>query len=351
MNPPSRLRAERDLAVLRTGFPRSRARLDCLARGDAPIVAGPFLSEVGFESLYWVPLLRWFVERYEVSPERITAFSRGGAASWYDGVAGSYVDIFDHLSPAELKTLQSKRVGSTRNEKQLQVSAADLELIRTAGFPGTAEVLHPSVMYQLFWAVWASRRPVRRVLEHSYYRPFGDPGADCAKDILARLPADFVAFKPYFSSCFPDTPDNRRFLRILTARLAETAPVLLLATGIDLDEHVDFSPEAGRIVSIAGLMKPAENLAVQSALVRRAGALVTTYGGFAHLGPFLGVPTFAFYSEEVFNQIHLDVMSRAVRELRDAGRAGFALAHARELGLLERLARAASRQKPPAESG
>ncbi len=346
METRSRLRAERDLAVLRTGFHRSRARLERLARGSDPIVAGPFLSEVGFESLYWVPLLRWFVERYDVSPDRITAFSRGGAASWYEGVAGSYVDIFDHISPSELKDLQARRVGSTRNEKQLRLSRADIELIHAAGFPDSAEVLHPSVMYQLFWAVWASRRPVRRVLEHSRYEPFGDPGAERAKDILAELPADFIAFKPYFSGCFPDTQENRRFLKTLTARLAEAAPVVLLATGIDLDEHVDFSPSAGRIVSIAGLVEPADNLAVQTALVRRAGALITTYGGFAHLGPFLGVPTFAFYSDETFNHIHLDVMSRAVRDLRASGRAGFALAHVRELGLLEWLGTAVA----PADS-
>ena len=32
------------------------------ARGSAPIVVGPWLSEVGYEVLYWIPFLRWFVD-------------------------------------------------------------------------------------------------------------------------------------------------------------------------------------------------------------------------------------------------------------------------------------------------
>src|SRR5262245_54769655 len=44
---------------------------------DAPIVAGPWLGEVGFEILYWIPFLRWLVDQ-GVPAERITAISRGG---------------------------------------------------------------------------------------------------------------------------------------------------------------------------------------------------------------------------------------------------------------------------------
>jgi hypothetical protein len=42
-------RVERDIAAV--------------ARGRGPIIAGPWLSEVGFEVLYWVPFLRWFEDR------------------------------------------------------------------------------------------------------------------------------------------------------------------------------------------------------------------------------------------------------------------------------------------------
>src|SRR5690348_16329422 len=31
-----------------------------LASGTKPIVVGPWLAEVGYEVLYWIPFLRWF---------------------------------------------------------------------------------------------------------------------------------------------------------------------------------------------------------------------------------------------------------------------------------------------------
>ena len=39
--------------------------------------------------------------------------------------------------------------------------------------------------------------------------------------------------------------------------------------------------------------------------------LVATYGGLSYLGPFMGVPTCAFYSDDVFNTVHMDVLRAA----------------------------------------
>ena len=39
--------------------------------GSAPILAGPWLSEVGYEVLYWVPFLRWVKAAYRIPDERI----------------------------------------------------------------------------------------------------------------------------------------------------------------------------------------------------------------------------------------------------------------------------------------
>ncbi len=67
-------------------------RLASLAREQRPIAVGPWLGEVGFELLYWVPFVRWFAERYEVAPDRLIAVTRGGAASWYAPIAGRSFD-------------------------------------------------------------------------------------------------------------------------------------------------------------------------------------------------------------------------------------------------------------------
>ena len=61
-------------------------------RGDSsprgrPLVVGPWLSEVGFETLYWVPFLHWVKAAFRLDPDRLVAVSRGGVAGWYRGLA------------------------------------------------------------------------------------------------------------------------------------------------------------------------------------------------------------------------------------------------------------------------
>ena len=43
-----------------------------------PILVGPWLSEVGSELLYWIPMLRWIKERFGLDPaDRVVVVSRG----------------------------------------------------------------------------------------------------------------------------------------------------------------------------------------------------------------------------------------------------------------------------------
>lgn len=335
-----RLAAELDLNRRRLGYSKARAVLSQAARGDRPIVAGPFISEVGFETLYWVPLLRWYTEHYGIERERVTAVSRGGPVSWYDGIASNYVDLFDHISPSQLKEWRTARVEATRSEKQHGGDPLEGRLLELAGFDAGHWALQPSLMYGMFWAFFSRqmRRPIRRVLEHTRFEPFGRAETPWAKDVLSRLPESYVAVKPYFSGCFPPTPANRRFLAGMLERLTNRGDVVLLATGIDVDDHDDYVSWSDRIHRIDEHVQPHDNLEIQSAVIRKARALYSTYGGFAHLGPFLGTPTFAFYSDDDINPAHLEVMWRAVANLRRKTNAGFVLLYVDDLPLLDRLA-------------
>src|SRR5688500_14030054 len=95
-------------AVIRRGYRRvagwvdamtiglhTSAELRRLVRDRRPIVVGPWLSEIGFELLYWIPFLRWAQERFDIDPDRVTVISRGGNAAWYAGIGSRYVDILD----------------------------------------------------------------------------------------------------------------------------------------------------------------------------------------------------------------------------------------------------------------
>ena len=112
-----------------------------------PIVAGPWLGEVGFELLYWIPFLRWFAERYRVSRERLIAVARGGSAeAWYGSIASRSHDALSFMPLDEFKRKNDARSGQLGEQKQVPRTPLDEEII---SFVRQAEgrevsVLHPS---------------------------------------------------------------------------------------------------------------------------------------------------------------------------------------------------------------
>ena len=111
---------------------RLASDLGRLAAGRDTIVVGPWLGEVGFELLYWVPFLRWFATTFRVAPERLLIVSRGGTAAWYRPFAAGYRDIFDYLTPEEFRQRHDERVAANGEQKQTQVLAFERQLLRGA---------------------------------------------------------------------------------------------------------------------------------------------------------------------------------------------------------------------------
>ena len=141
-------------------------------------------------------------------------------------------------------------------------------------------------------------------------------------------------------------------LGAMVARLAEQAPVVLLDTGLVLDDdHADYTfASGGRVIAAKRWMTPQNNLGVQTQIVARAKAFVGTCGSIAWLAPRLGVDTSAVFVDPKWLHAHLAVAMRAYHRL-GAGR--FAAADLRALDPLG----TAFRLKPeatavgPAEAG
>jgi hypothetical protein len=283
-------------------------------RGD--VIAGPWLGEVGFELLYWIPFLRWALDRAGVGPDRVTAISRGGPTNWYRGIAGRYVDVFDHVTPAEFQASNAARAAATGAQKQVVLDARDRAILEAA-LPGVAAaerpLIHPSMMYGLFKRYWWGHVDSRWIRRHSKVEPFAPPDLD---DLSLDLPKDYVATRFYFNECFPPTPENRTFIASVLASLQERGPVVELATGLRLDDHVEGHGGIGP-GSISSLMTPRNNLQLQSAIVARARAFVGTYGGFSYLAPFYGVPSWGVFSvPSGFARSHLLVARQWFADLK-----------------------------------
>ncbi|MGH9350073.1 MAG: hypothetical protein ACRD26_22695, partial [Vicinamibacterales bacterium] len=331
--PPSaltpKLGRHRDPAKKMAGWDVEEARdvrelMTLLGRSGKPIIVGPWLSETGFELLYWIPFLAWAKAYGNLDPETLVVISRGGAAPWYGHLTANYEDVLAYYTPEEFRRKNEERIRAQHGRlKHLDVSRFDREIIdrviERRGLHG-AQLLHPSEMYRLFEHFWFQRAPVTLIEAFTHFSmlPPAERGSRDPSPLRSQLPARYVAAKFYGNSALPDTPDNRAFIRVFLSELAQHVDVVLLNTADRYDDHDDFPPGLeGRVHTIEHLMRPDDNLAVQTEVIRHAEAFVGTYGGFSYLAPLLGTDTLAFYSHPTgFRFDHLEVAKRVFSGLR-----------------------------------
>lgn len=289
-----------------------------LVRQGGTLIAGPWLGEVGFELLYWVPFLRWLFTTEAVDPRRVVVLSRGGTRPWYGELATGYVDVFDIIDPAEYRARNNVRWRERRQQKQTGIDAFDTFVFEQArGSLGLqhATLLHPSLMFGLFQQFWQGLTGVAAVSAHTAFASISDVGSR-----PAGLPETYVATRFYYRPSFPKGDLNRRWALEAVRALAALVPVVNLDSGLEVDDHQDVAiPEEPGVWSLRGRSTPQENLAVQTAVVAHASALAGTYGGLSYLGPFTTVPAFGVYSDRRrFSERHLDTLQEAMGVLEGA---------------------------------
>jgi hypothetical protein len=290
-----------------------------LGRQPHPIIAGPWLTEAGFELLYWIPFLAWVKAYASLHDDQLIAVSRGGAASWYRHITPNYHDILSLYSADEFRAKNEARVHDQKGRlKHIDIGGFDREIInrvREARGLGKVKILHPSVMYNLFNVFWRQQAPITLVEAFSVFRPL--PRLPLG-DLAGRLPREYVAVKFYGNSALPDTPANRDLIARVMSDLTVTGDVVLLNTGQRYDDHSDFAPQQrDRVHTVDHLMTPEMNLDVQTRVICNARAFIGTYGGFSYLAPFCGTNTVAFYSNPTaFRFDHLEISKRVFSSLK-----------------------------------
>jgi hypothetical protein len=275
------------------------------ARHGRRLLVGPFLGEVGFELLYWIPVVRRLLAEHGVPPERVTVLTRGGAGGWYRDCAEQSVDVLDLIPPDRYleELVERRRRGG--DAKQFFPDPLDSRLASLAiELIGDAAVVHPLLMFSRMRFVLEGLEPPERATALADYGSL----AREERPLPPACPAEYVAVKLYFSDSFPDEPVSRELAARLLEGLTEGSDVVVLTSGQQLDEHREWVPAGRRIHNSSSWVTPQDNLAVQTAVVAGARALVSTYGGFSYLGPLLGVPTVAFHSNDQFNGVHLSVL-------------------------------------------
>jgi hypothetical protein len=280
--------------------------IDQIAASGRPILIGPWTGEVGFELLYWIPFIEWVRARWQLSSDREVIVSRGGVSSWYGRTADQYADILGLFSPDDFRTAVAEEKRKHRRPGAFDERVTEA-VVRERSL-GDVDVLHPGLMFRAFAPYWSDEAGYALIDQCTRPRLLERP----AEPLRTPLPADYVAVRFYFSECFPATPENRLFARNVVSALADRTTVVLLNPGVAVDEHADWMPDArDRIVSIGDSLPPERNLAVQSAAIAGARAVVGTYGGYSYLAPLYNVPAVAFYSRQSFKLHHLHAAQRA----------------------------------------
>ena len=245
---------------------RVRTQVGRLAKQPGPVLVGPFTGEVGFELLYWIPLLRWAVREF---PELAGGWSSSRAAGASPGSCGSmcaYVDILSLFPPEDFarhRALADKqRHGVTEFEQHV------FEAVKPMLGAHGRRVLHPSVLYQAYFRFLKINQLAYREVARgvgrtgvngltSVYEPIEppDPGV-----LAEHLPDEYVAVRFYSATPLPRSTGGPA-VRLGGDRVAEPhdATSSCSATAFDLDEHRDVRGELpDNVISVDHLMTPGE---------------------------------------------------------------------------------------------
>lgn len=269
-----------------------------LLLSDAPILVGPWYSELGFEALYWIPFLSQLrKEQSGLAPlsERLIPITRGGMGSLYATTRS--VELYDLRTPQEVRVQTRVNWEKHKSEKQLSMTAFDkaiyVDAAKALGLKSYM-TLHPSWMYRRLAPYWDGRRGLEWVspqLEWSLI-----PGPDVT---LPPLPKHFAAVKFYFRATAESTEQVKSFIQATLEMLASQLPVVVLQTGSFLDLHGEAKfPKMPNVIPLRELipdLTPANNLAYQGAILKASSLFVGPYGGFAQLAHRMGKPVVSYF--------------------------------------------------------
>ena len=279
--------------------------------GDQPVIVGPYLSDVGFELLYWRPFVAWMRDRFGARSAPVVAVSRGRVGDWYTGLASEYIDVCDLVPFDTFQRRNRERARDTGSWKQKVVSDFDQELLdrvaQRLGMPGH-QVLHPSLIFRVCSQIWNGALPDTWLAEHARYQRFALPPAGVTNDGDTE---PYVAVSFWFSSSFTDTRPHRHLMHQALTELSRRLPVVV----VDRGDCPGVPPSLGTGDRIRVSTQPEhsdDQLREQARVIAGARAFIGTFGGISLIAPFNNVPTLMVFGEDVGAFAHHAAVTREI---------------------------------------
>jgi hypothetical protein len=269
-----------------------------LNSNQAPILVGPWRSELGFEVSYWTPFLKFLAAHVKEFARRASVVTRGGLAPLYSQTCASSADLYSirDVKVVRRENLYDQRIRQAgKTIKQVQITDWDEAVLEDAASALGIRLfhsLHPAWMYWALSPYWDEQASLSYLLSMTDYTPLSKI------PVQGGLPPQYVAVKFYGRATFPyPHPDIATYVQETVAKLAQVLPVVSIGTGNEHDDHVDIPVVGKNIYTLPPDLPAEENLKAQAAVISQATAFVGTYGGVAQLALRLGVPSYSVYAQ------------------------------------------------------
>lgn len=207
------------------------------------------------------------------------------------------IEVYGMRTVQDVRVENRLRVARTGMLKQMAVTDFDRGLYadaaKTLGFTRYL-TLHPAWMYQLLQPFWMGERGLSWVGPQLRFAPM------LAPEIPIVLPEKYVAVQFYARGTWEPSPITGSFAREAIQLIAKQLPVVLLTTGLHMDDHVDYLPKPlpENVICLSDRLPctPETSLAAVSAVMAKASAFVGTYGGLSHLAFRYQIPSVNLYT-------------------------------------------------------
>ena len=283
------------------------------ARGfSGELVLAPWLGEIGYEVLYWIPFLNQMAEKGAIDKSRLTVISRGGVREWYKDIADNYIEIYDYLTPEELNKFKSEKYKKTGTQKLInQDNSTEDEILSRIYSEG---ILPKNIYYPTEF--FSSMAPLfSRLGKAAPFRMASDmlihKQINSANTNFEHLTphGKYICVNFYTRPSFLPSSEEYASLIASIDKLARRleATVIQIDSGNGLDaEHGHFSSLPNWITSQKiYCANPSDNLEWQSTLINNSILYIGTYGGPSYIPLMYNVPAVALYtSRKGLNPLH-----------------------------------------------
>lgn len=289
-------------------------RLKRLAPADY-VAFGPWVGEVGWEVLYWIPFVNWVIKQYGLEKKKLYVVSRGGNSSWYRsmGVEFEYLPVETYMPEIKQKLLAQQDTNKGMKKEKV-VSTLDLAMDDMKRAVSTVEgrsmkgpaffCVSPDDMYALSMPFAGHHLGFRYLLscQDQPAAPVNRQGESACEYVKSlELPERFVTLRLYNRASLTYSRELvlgvLRFTRSLCQRTKSGCVILVYPHDTDHSEVFDgaaLAMEECRALdpTVVELSKT-DNLDVQTEILLRSAVTITTHGGLAYLSAWCGNRVYA----------------------------------------------------------